>query len=68
MNEDTEMSGTGTATITVDKNFVGMAVTSFLQMQGKLAEKESIEIFDWTIEDETEYLILFSNYVEETIN
>jgi len=57
-----------TATITVDKAFLSMAVTTILQIEGRLPDNESLHVIEWTFDEDNDYLILICNSEEELIN
>jgi hypothetical protein len=55
-------------TITVDSNFLSMALTVALQLKSSIPDNIRVNIKDMEIDPETGYLILTVQHEEETIN
>ena len=53
--------------VVVDKDFLTLAVSSLLQVQGEIPDTSTLVVIDWEIDDEEEILNLTCELVEETI-
>jgi len=53
--------------VVVDKNFLTMAVTSLLQLQGEISDNTTLIVVDWEIDDEEDVLNLTCETQTETL-
>lgn len=55
-------------TITIDKAFLSMAITTVLQLRGEISDMEFIEVSEWEIDNDNETIELLVDLGTETSN
>lgn len=53
--------------ITTDKHFMSIAISTMLQLEGRLADNQHLEVIEWEI-NEDNHLVLICEPIEESVN